>query len=152
VSNNPLLHYKPGLTMDTPLTVTMAAADWAILISWFANRPSDNLDGVYHLVYGVITEQVSKGLYTQASLRGAEAHVYERQAQGHPLLQMLGMQPPVPTADDFASKAFWVVECAECSDRDEYEEDQARRGGPLTCGHDGGRMLREIVQRPIEEE
>jgi hypothetical protein len=62
VTNNPVMNYKSGLTMDEPVAITMAAADWAILMAWFS--ASDDLDGVRHLVYGMISPQVAEALFS----------------------------------------------------------------------------------------
>lgn len=88
MANNPLLHYKAGLTMDTPVSITMAAADWAILLAWFAGLDDDETDGIKHIVYGVVSQQVAESIYSKASLQGAIAH-HEDRLSHHPLVQFL---------------------------------------------------------------
>lgn len=102
MSNNPLLHYKPGLTMDTPVAVELAAADWAVLMAWFANLPDETGGGVKHIVYGVIAEQVSDALYTQASIQAAKAHYHER----------FGLTPPGLRAEDAEDRN--LPQCPAC--------------------------------------
>jgi hypothetical protein len=77
MAENPMLNYKPGLTMDTPVTVTMAAADWAILLAWHGHIPDEIENGVRHIVYGIIAEQISAALYTPASVQAAKAKFYD---------------------------------------------------------------------------
>lgn len=93
MANNPLLHYKPGLTMDAPIPVTMAAADWAILMAWFAGL-DDNIErGVTHLVYGIMSDQLKDALYTVESIKSAQADYHER-AGRNPVVQMFGALMP----------------------------------------------------------
>ena len=106
MTNNPMLHYKPGLTMDTPITVEMAAADWAILMAWFSGLPDETENGVKHLIYGVLGEQVAAKLYTAASIQGTKAHYAEKEAQaGHIVMQGFGnifpggLVPPLRAED-----------------------------------------------------
>jgi hypothetical protein len=70
MTNNHMLYYKPGLTMDHPVTVSMAAADWAIFMSWVT---AADTDGVSHIVYGNMSPQIVEQLYTPASLKAAKA-------------------------------------------------------------------------------
>jgi hypothetical protein len=77
--NNHMLNYKPGLTMDAPIPVTMAAADWIAFMTWASTV---NTDGAHHLLYGVITPQLTDQLYTTESLKATEAHLHERASGG----------------------------------------------------------------------
>lgn len=88
MTNNPKLHYKPGLTMDAPIQVTMAAADWAILMAWHAGLEDEVENGVRHIVYGVMAEQLKDMLYSQESIKAAEAHYHDRPQP--PFLQLFG--------------------------------------------------------------
>lgn len=146
MTNNPLLYYKPGLTMDTPVPISMAAADWAILMAWFA---STDVDGVSHIVYGILAPQVSDALYSRASLQATQAHYAERETN-HPLIQMMGLAPKNIMPEAFAEPAeTWVIECYQCKSKDEYAPGYI---GELTCGHDGPRTMIEVKKRPIDEE
>jgi hypothetical protein len=148
MSNNPLLHYKPGLTLDAPIAVTIAAADWLALMTW-ANQV--DTDGVNHIWWGVIAPQISDAVFTPASVQAAKAHHGEYGGINGVLRQM-GM--PVPgdiKPEDFApNQEIWVVECGECGSRDEYTPYQAH--GVLTCEHNGNRSLLEVKVNPTDEE
>lgn len=80
--NNPMLNYKPGLTMDAPIPVTLAAADWIAFMTWVSGIKET--DGIAHIVWGPISEQVTQALYTPASLKGAEADLHERFVSTYP--------------------------------------------------------------------
>jgi hypothetical protein len=164
VTNNPVMNYKPGLTMDEPVAITMAAADWAILMAWFS--ASDDLDGVRHLVYGMISPQVAEALFSTDSLKAAEAHHAEHSDMPN-LAQMMGtvtmnvrspyptLDHPVtyPTLDDLTEPGavelteIWIIRCGACGSRDEYP---GGYDGALTCGHNVGRTVDE--KRPIRED
>ena len=98
MSNNPMLHYKPGLTLDTPVAVTMAAADWAVLMAWFTSVDENTQRGVQYLVYGVIAEQITAALYTPASVQGAKAHYYEQMSSGPLVFTGQGLIHPAGAA------------------------------------------------------
>jgi hypothetical protein len=105
--SNPILEYKPGLTMDTPIAITMAATDWQILMSWFAGLPAETEQGVYHLVYGLISPQVAEALYTTASRQAADARVAERREQQDPftmIRNMMGQGMQFPRPEDFLTE------------------------------------------------
>ncbi len=152
---NHMVNYKPGLTMDTPVAVTMAAADWAIFMAWTIGADTD---GVNHIIYGIMSQQVTEALYTQASLKAAKAHHAEQQ-ENPPIVQTLQqMGVPIlrtPNLEDFQGTIFndadqrWIIECGECHSRDEYE---AAHTGELTCGHDGPRNVTEIIQRRKDQQ
>jgi hypothetical protein len=146
MANNEKLHYKPGLTMDAPISVTMAAADWTVFLSWLVNLPSAQLLGVTHLAWGIIAHQVSEAVYTQASLKAAQADHAEHAEQVNPLMlfQKLTGQG-ILRPEDFAGKTMWVIECGECYSRDEYP---AGHAGLLKCGHDGERSVTEMRRYP----
>jgi hypothetical protein len=102
VPNNPTLFYKPGLTMDTPVTVTLAAADWAIFMSWTFGVDTS---GASHIIHGAIAKQVSDQIYDQPSLKAAFAEYAE--SQQSPFRQFLGdprgglsLQSQLPFPDD----------------------------------------------------
>jgi hypothetical protein len=103
MSNNPLLHYKPGLTMDQPVIVTMSAADWCILMAWHAGLAAGIEDGVAHLVYGVISPQVAEAVYDKASIQAVNAHMAEaNDPSNHPVLRfMMPGNPVIPSPEDF---------------------------------------------------
>lgn len=158
MSNNPLLHYKPGLTMDTPVAVEMAAADWAILMAWFSGLPDEAEIGIKHIVYGVMSQQIADALYTQASMQAAKAHHAERREEANPIRQIfgqMGLVPTVPDADDFSQPTIfadsderWLIMCEVCGDKDEYRPQYT---GPLACGHNAGRSVTEIRIKPKEQ-
>lgn len=145
MSNNEFLYYKPGLTMDEPITVTMAAADWAILMTWFSMK---NTSGVNHIVYGVISQQIAEALYTPASMKAAQAAHADRPDPFQQIFSQIGIVPGQSSLYEDSTEA-WLLECAECGSRDEYEP---RHLGPLTCEHDGMRTLIEIRHRQKGEE
>lgn len=78
------MQYKPGLTMDAPVAVTLAAADWMILMSWFNTHDSD---GINYLIYGPIATQLMEAVYTPASRKAMEAKTADRPQ--HPILRFL---------------------------------------------------------------
>lgn len=154
MSNNPLLFYRPGLTMDAPITVTMAAADWAVLMAWFVGLDDETENGVKHIVYGIMADQVADALYTPASIQAAKAHHDDRPQNltGQMFLNL--PMPQFPNAEDFGqgtifedSTERWVIMCAVCGDKDEYP---AKHIGELTCGHDAMRQVTEIRITPKE--
>jgi hypothetical protein len=98
VTNNPLVYYKPGLTMDAPVTVTLAAADWAVFMSWAAGVDTT---GATHIIHGLVSEQVAEALYDQPSLKAAKAYWTEQQQDPFGILgQMSGLQIPEPFPDN----------------------------------------------------
>lgn len=118
--NNPLIFYKPGLTMDAPVSVDLAAADWVAFLSWCV---ANDLDGVRH-IFAVITQQISDTIYDQPSLKAAEARFHEPDATG---LRTI-------SEDD----QRWHIDCGICHTTDDYEPQHL---GELVCGHDGPRQL-----------
>ena len=97
------LHYKPGLTLDAPIAVTMAAADWLVFMNWLGQA---NTDEVNHLVYPVIAKQLQDALYTPASLKAAHADYAERSTQQLPSIiqHLTGMVPLFPQPEDFGKE------------------------------------------------
>jgi hypothetical protein len=104
MNNHHMLHYKPGLTMDAPVTVTLAAADWAILMMWHSALDNETEGAVQHIVYGAIVPQLTDALYTQESVKTAKAMHAEYAARQDPvqqLFQSMGVTPPPLTPDLF---------------------------------------------------
>lgn len=107
MADHPMLNYKPGLCMDTPITVTMAAADWAIFMNWSV-RDDVNTEGVRHLFFGVISPQLIEALYTPASVKSVQAHRHEHAEQPPPIivqmLRQMGLNvEQIPTPEDFGT-------------------------------------------------
>lgn len=151
MSNNPMLHYKPGLTMDTPVTVTMAAADWACMMTWFTGLDDETRNGVSHLIYTVISGQVAEALYSKASIKATQTAFHEQMSQ-HPVMrfmQTLGIPDGIQPEDFATNDVIWVVRCAVCDSADEYPPNPT---GELTCGHNGTREVMEIKLRPTKGE
>ena len=75
---NGFLYYKPGMTMDTPVSIVMAATDWAIFMSWMAQQDCNGISGLRDLMSAQLTEAI----YTPDSLKSAQAayHEYVEQA------------------------------------------------------------------------
>lgn len=94
--NNPLVFYKPGLTMDTPIPVSMTAADWAIFISWMTGK---DLTSVTHL-YDLISTQVTEGIYDQTSLKAAHAEYHEQIERNNPFRYLMGQSMLTPEQFD----------------------------------------------------
>lgn len=154
MTNNPLVHFKPGLTMDAPVSVTMAAADWAVFMAWIANIDQEGtLDGVRQIIYQNIGAQVGDALYDKASLKAAETAFMNRQQDGPfgPLMRAFSGQPTVPDtpASLYDGQEVWLLRCAQCGSLDEYAP---RHNGPLTCGHDGMRIVEEVKFRPAKDD
>jgi hypothetical protein len=67
------VQYKPGMTLDTPIDITMAAADWLCFMTWLGNA---NTEGVDHLIYAPeigISEQIIAKIYDTPSVKAALA-------------------------------------------------------------------------------
>lgn len=154
MSNNAMMNYKPGLTMDTPVDITMAAADWAILMNWFSTVEAT---AVNHIVYGVIAPQVGEAIFTAASIKGAQA-AHEEHSRMPDLGGMIGnvqmsFRAAGPTLDDLIEPGpvdlteVWIIRCGACGSSDEYP---GGYDGVLTCGHNVGRTVDE--KRPLREE
>lgn len=86
MTNNPLINYKPDVFLSTPVSVTMAAADWIAFMTWLSGQT--NIDGVSHLIYGMISPQITEAIYSAASMRAAEAAAHEAH-ESHPLHQII---------------------------------------------------------------
>ena len=80
---NPL-QYRPGLALDSPVAVTMNAADWLTFMNWAAMDHVDT-NGVDWLIFAVIAQQVREAVYTPASLKAAEAQIAEHRENMNPL-------------------------------------------------------------------
>lgn len=146
-----MIHYKPGLTMDAPITVTMAAADWVALMTWFA---STDTDGVSEMAFQIIGQQVGDAVYDQASVKAAMAANADATPDFSNLLGgiQVNFSGPVgsqagPTLDDLMEAAVYVIRCRACGAMDEYPNGY-QETGTLLCGHNEGRTVEEI--RPAE--
>jgi hypothetical protein len=96
-------YYKPGVTLDTPIDITMAAADWLVFINWCVTQDTEGID---HLIFKRIAPQVMDACYDQASVKAARAHHAERQNQMpqslKDILRSMGADiPDDPTPEDF---------------------------------------------------
>jgi hypothetical protein len=144
-----MIHYKPGLTMDAPIAVTMAAADWVAFMTWLA---STDTTGVNEIAFKLIGEQVGEAVYDQASIKAAMA----ARDDVPDFTSLLGGKIQVnfegiaeragPTLDDLMENARYVIRCRACGSTDEYPNGYQEDGASeLTCGHDGGRTVEKIL-------
>lgn len=119
--NNPLVHYKPGVTLDTVIKIEMAAADALILMAWIANIDQEGaLDGVRHIAYDIIARQISEQCYDAASLKAAQAHYGEDNEQRQPIVVQIpmpgsAMPPQCNTCGRQAGNPFRLP-CSDCPD------------------------------------
>lgn len=98
------VNYKPGMTLDEPIGVTMAAADWITLMTWFGIVDTE---GVNHLIFGKIAQQIMEKCYDQSSIKAAKARIAEIEEENSPFafLRRLGIPVEhvheVPAPEEF---------------------------------------------------
>lgn len=127
----------------------MAAADWAILMAWFSGLDDETEMGVKHIVYGVMSQQIADALYTPASMQAAKAHHADRPTPIQQVFGFLGDPSLRPfRAEDAETPSLfpdaderWLILCEVCGYTAEYPPSFV---GPLVCGHDSNRTVKEI--------
>lgn len=147
--NHPRLNYKPGVTLDHPIGIYLAAADWPLFMAWAAQQDHSQ---VAHLLVE-IRSQMFDLLFTPESRKAAEAFYDQvNTPPSSPLVQALENISGFPISD-YANRAdmkqTWVIECAICGSRDEYPPEYS---GELTCTHNSSRRLVQMIIRPIDED
>lgn len=88
---HPHLHYKPGLTLDEPVTVTMAAADWLAFMVWAGGSNIDT-SAVDHFLFAVIAPQIREKMYTSESLKATQAFVAQQRQASSPFEFLANLQ------------------------------------------------------------
>lgn len=69
----PTVSYKKDLRMQDPVTVTLPAADWAILMAWFSGHIEEELNGIKHIVFTQLAGELAEKLFDKPSLKAAHA-------------------------------------------------------------------------------
>lgn len=137
---NHMLYYMPGLTLDTPLSVELAAGDWHLFVQWMMTLDDTDLHRSAHIVH-TITDQIMDKLYTPSSLKAAMATAANKR-ESTDLTQLVHN---LQFADAIEK---WVIRCASCGSEDEYNPEHNRE---LTCGHNGSRSVVRIIHYPSED-
>lgn len=146
------LEYIPDLAIDHPIAVVLPVGDWLSFLTWVIADSTDTT-GVEHIMPLLVNEQIIPKIFTQASIKAADAHWEEHKAQNaNPfgrILAAVGFPGVGITEIDpsqFSEPGFlYGIECGVCGVVEEYE---VLPSSTLNCGHNEGRL---VSRRPRPE-